>query len=312
MIFRFLDDVDLEKYQDILNLCSSHWSNDTHCDSGSLLNLDDLADLNKNDLDDVNKDKIWKERFQVFKSDHESNERFRKEISGLISHKVTEQAEIQLSQVKYIYGGKGSGTFDFTKDGDLVSWWKKSTVLIHGNKHIHQTEPHYLPACFDSKGRLDTVNGFIERSWHKGLMVINDNGNHRIGAIAAICAQNAGLQVPYIDKLISYQLNQQVLNNLLDKYSVYLAVQVNHADEPLFTEMDNICRERNAYCLKLSEDCTHYSLSKMHFAQYNVRLYFIEKSLSSLLLRFYLNKKLHNNDLIKKILRNKTANGELC
>ena len=193
-----------------------------------------------------------------------------------------------------------------------MSWWKKSTALIHKNDFIHKTDPQFLAACFSSNGRLVSVNGFIERSWHNGLMVINDNGNHRIGAIAAICAQNAGLQVPYIDKLISYQLNQQVLNNLLDKYSVYLAVQVNHADEPLFTEMDNICRERNAYCLKLSEDCTHYSLSKMHFAQYNVRLYFIEKSLSSLLLRFYLNKKLHNNDLIKKILRNKTANGELC
>ncbi len=285
----------INKYQENLLFCSNYWLNDNHGHSGSLLNLDDLSQ--------VEQDKTWNHIFETYKSDSLTIKKFRDILKRLIHKETISQCELDLSEVKYICGGKSAKHFNFTQACDLVNWWKLATISNSGDEHIHKTEVKHLKECFNKDGKLNGVSGFIKRSWHKGLMVSNSDGNHRIGNIANICTQNPQLKIPYIEQLTKYQINQESLQELLKNYAIYLIIE--KSDREISITMDNICENQKSFCLILSERCTIYSLSHAHFDCFNIRIYFLEKSYKNFLLRAQLNKKFHKNNLIRDLLRDK-------
>ncbi|MBJ8435044.1 hypothetical protein [Acinetobacter pittii] len=287
----------INEYKKNLTFCTNFWLNDNHGHSGSLLNLEDISKIEQDD--------VWNNIFIIYKSDLKSTQKFRNHLKELITTKVEKQKNLDISKIKYVYGGKSISCFDFNKDCDLVNWWKSATKNNSGNEHIYKNEEKYLRECFDKNNRLEGVHGFIKRSWHKGLMVSHSDSNHRIGNIANICAHNPTLRIPYIENLTTYQLNQNILDEILKKYSLYIIIEKDQFIKDIFNVMDDICIMQNSFCLELTKKCTRFSLSGLHFEKFNIRIYFIEKSLKNLLLRKYLNLKLHNNKLIKELLKDK-------
>ncbi|EOG9315728.1 hypothetical protein ACLK98_003696, partial [Acinetobacter baumannii] len=86
---------------------------------------------------------------------------------------------------------------------------------------------------------------------------------------------------------------------------LYIIIEEDHFNKNIFNKMDDICIKQNAFCLELTKKCTRFSLSGLHFENFKIRIYFIEKTLKNLLLRTQLNLQLHNNKLIKELLKNK-------
>ncbi|EPG2085036.1 hypothetical protein OWA13_003826, partial [Acinetobacter baumannii] len=263
----------INEYKKNLDFCTNFWLNDNHGHSGSLLNLDDVSKIEKDD--------VWNNIFITYKSDLKSTQKFRNILKELITIKVEEQKILDLSEIKFIYGGKSINCFDFMKDCDLASWWKSATKNNSANEHIYKNEVKYLRECFNEKNRLEGVNGFIKRSWHKGLMVCHSDSNHRIGNIANICTHNPTLEIPYIEKLTTYQLNQNILDEILKEYSLYIIIEEDHFNKNIFNKMDDICIKQNAFCLELTKKCTRFSLSGLHFENFKIRIYFIEKTLKN-------------------------------
>lgn len=88
----------INEYKKNLDFCTNFWLNDNHGHSGSLLNLDDVSKIEKDD--------VWNNIFITYKSDLKSTQKFRNILKELITIKVEEQKILDLSEIKFIYGGK--------------------------------------------------------------------------------------------------------------------------------------------------------------------------------------------------------------
>lgn len=298
MSFKFSNGFDRHKYHKMHNLYSQHWINSSFCDSGSLLVLDELSNIGHAD-----RDSFWQDAIESFHGDPAVNLEFRQSLGNLIQHQCEPQATIQLKEVHYVYGGTDCNSFDYQHPMNLGQWWK----AIGDHKYSHQISADDIDVCLKPGSRLDGVNGFIRRSWHKGLMMSGGDSNHRLGNLAYILSTNPDLNPIYTDQLDSYTLNQSVLNEILERYAVYIVIQEDTVELEcdLMLELEKAFAGQEAHCMKLSESFTSYSLSKRFFKSKRVRIYFIKKRISNFILRRYLNVHLNNNEIIKKILSDK-------
>lgn len=290
-----LPKVNLDYYTEYLKMTVNHWLNGTCYDSGSLLNLWDLANLK-----DPNNEK-WSYIFsELSEQDNRISDdiykRFQYLIGNLVDKNVIENVQINLRDVRYIYGGT-----------DIVSVGNEKYDIVAWGKDKNKEYPHSidkLKEIVKSQEFNDHFTSVKLLSWHKGLVAEIGNLNHRIGCIAAILDLNPELIELYSIKTINkYTINQDILKKLLTEYSVYIALDI--ADD-IFLDLDNLGYKYGVFCLDLAK-CDSLSLSRLYFQKYNAKIYFFRKTYSNFLLRSYLNSKMHNNELVFNLLSSKST-----
>lgn len=310
MKLSFLPNINLNYYSEYLDIASKHWLNGTCYNSGSLFNIWDLADLKA--LSPTAFPEKWNSLFTDLSQHGERKnntteiESFQELMANLVCKQTHKNHQIDLRDIKYIYGGTdivatGSNKYD------LCDWGRD-----HNKQYsISKDELHEIITSNEFKALFTNASS---TSWHHGLIAETSNLNHRIGYIAATLESHPEIVAFHtLENYVSYSINSKALLQLLSTYAVYIAIEDKLDRERdlnqsmtsfLFDDLDRIGEKHGAFRLNL-EQCSSHSLSRMYFEKYDAKLYFFKKTAGTYLTRRYLDKRMHDNELLLQILSNK-------